>query len=100
MKKIGWLLVVAWVLFSLSSYAMNHDGMWKMWNGTWSGMMMNHKNCDCPMMDKLTAEEKTKVEAMTHDEKMEYMVTKFGVDYMLENCKMMKSITEEEKTKN
>jgi predicted transcriptional regulator len=51
------------------------------------------------MMDKLTAEEKVKVEAMTHDEKMEYMVTKFGVDYMLENCKMMKSLTEEEKTK-
>ncbi len=99
MKKISLLLVLTWVLFSLSSYAMNHDGMWNMGNWTWSGMMMNHENCDCPMMDKLTSEEKEKVKAMSHDEKMEYMLTKFGVDFMLENCKMMKSLTEEEKTK-
>lgn len=99
MKKISLLLVLAWVLFSLSTYAMNYDGMWKMWNWTWSGMMMNHENCDCPMMEKLTDDEKEQVAKMTHEEKMEFMYTKFGIDYMLENCKMMKNLTDDEKTK-
>lgn len=99
MKKISLLLVLVWVLFSLSTYAMNHDGMWKMWNWTWSGMMMNHENCDCPMMEKLTDDEKEQVAKMTHDEKMEYMLTKFGVEFMVENCKMIKGMSDEEKTK-
>lgn len=90
MKKIGWLLLITWLLFSASTYAMNHNGMWSMWTGTGSWMIGNLEMMkSCPTYQSMTEEEKVKFESMTNEERRSYMHSKMWSGTMMGSGRMM-----------
>lgn len=90
MKKISWLLLITWLLFSVSTYAMNHNGMWNMWNWTGSWMMWSLEMMkSCPTYQNMTEEEKVKFESMTQEERRTYMQSKMGTWAMMWSGRMM-----------
>ncbi len=68
MKKITLPLLVAWLVLTSSTFAMNHgwmnyDKMWNMWKS-------------CGMMKNLTDEEKDNLKDMSKEERMQYIQSK------------------------